>query len=254
MVLDDLRRSTPNVDLRWWYLRVGYSFADDVQRRSIAGIDAQFHVDTFREYRRVLGFTGERGIIEDIVANVEPDDVFYDVGANVGTHSCFVGQVASKVVAFEPHPPTARRLRENLELNGVRATVCERALSDHEGTAELALPADSAGEVGTGEFSLRTADGPQEAVEVSVVVGDEFVAAEGLPTPDVAKIDVEGAEERVIGGLRETLADCRLVYCEVHHEFVDVGDVVDRLEAIGFACDTGLQRGDSHTFVKARRD
>jgi len=60
--------------------------------------------------------------------------MYYDIGANVGVYTCFAGQHADRVVAFEPHEGTATRLRENVDLNDIDVTVYQTAVADYEGT------------------------------------------------------------------------------------------------------------------------
>lgn len=242
------------VDLGWWINRIRYSFASSVQRRSIGDVEAEFTAKTFREFRRLQDFTGEKNVISDILSQVSPDDTFYDIGANVGTHSCFAGQVADHVVAFEPHPDTARRLRENLDRNGVSATTYELALGDHSGTTELVQPEDTTAELGTGEFSILETDQSVESWTVEIIPGDDLIARDDLPTPDVVKIDVEGAELRVIDGLSDGLSGAKVVYCEVHPGQVDVRDVTERLQSLGFTVAKIGTREGGHSFVRGTRE
>ncbi|WP_079892107.1 FkbM family methyltransferase [Halorubrum lacusprofundi] len=74
--------------------------------------------------------------------------MYYDIGANVGVYTCFAGQHADRVVAFEPHEGTATRLRENVDLNDIDVTVYQTAVADYEGTASLAHPRRSPQELG----------------------------------------------------------------------------------------------------------
>jgi FkbM family methyltransferase len=252
-VVDGLLSSL-NVDLRWWSDRLRYPLASSSQRRSVGDVTARFAVETFREFRRVQDFTDEGPVIADLLSYVTDEDTFYDIGANVGTHSCFVGQSAKHVYAFEPHPETAERLRENLRSNDVPATVYQLALGDHEGTAELFRPADTAQQLGTGEFSLLESSESAASWSVDVIPGDVLVSRDQLPTPDVVKIDVEGAELQVIDGLADSLSETRVVYCEVHPEHVAVAAVHDQFDSLGFATELVGKRDGGHSFVRAVRE
>lgn len=241
------------IDLGWWVNRLRYSLASSTQQRSIDGVDAVFTTETFREFRRLQEFTGEESLISDILSQLSATDTFYDIGANVGTHSCFAGKIADHVVAFEPHPETASRLRENLDRNGVSATIYRVALSDHAGTTELVQPENTASELGTGEFSIVNTDRSAQSWTVDVITGDDLIARDELPTPDVAKIDVEGAELEVIDGLADSLSSARVVYCEVHPERAEVRQVIERFRSLGFTVKTLGTREGGHSFVRAVR-
>lgn len=236
-------------DLAWWVDKLRYMLGPESVGHSVAGIHAEFAVSTLREYRRARRLTGEGPVVEWLLQRVRPTDTFYDVGANIGTHSCFVGQRADTVHAFEPHPPTADRCRANLRRNDVSGTVHERALAATNETVELTLSRDVNQQLGTGQFTLAETTRPSQRVEVQQVVGDAFVAEAGLPVPDVIKIDVEGAECAVIDGLTHALDNCRVVCCEVHRDRVEPTAVATRLRDRGFTVDPVFARHDEELFL-----
>ncbi|MFP9193015.1 FkbM family methyltransferase [Natrialbaceae archaeon A-CW1-1] len=191
---------------------------------------------------------GEREMVQDLLSNVEKDDVFWDVGAHIGFHSCFAGQRVNRVEAFEPASVAAERCRKHVAANDVDASVHECALWHTNETLTLDSESAATGEGGSITVPARTGDD---------LVGDE------IPQPNVVKIDVEGAEPRVIDGMEETLIDdeCRLVYCEVHRPAetrpsvqdhgATIKEFLDSLSDLGFTVETIMDRGlDLH--VKAR--
>lgn len=193
---------------------------------------------------------GEREMARDLLSELDEDDVFWDIGAHIGFHSCLGGQRAAEVNAFEPTPNAAERATDHLATNGVEASVHKCALWDTNET--LTLDHQSAATGGSG------------SVTVSARRGDD-IASDGVSPPNVVKIDVEGAEPRVVDGMAETLADeeCRAVYCEVHRpaetrpSVVDHGSSVDEfcqsLRELGFTVETIADRGlDLH--IKAHRN
>lgn len=221
--------------------------------QSVNGTTADFNDGTFREYRRIQTLMYETDVLERVLSAISPDDIFYDIGANIGIYTCFVGQHADRVIAFEPHAETAARLRENAALNDVEATVYEYALADKAGTAPLTLPSRTPHKLGTGEFSLRSGPDSGATWEVDVVPGDQIVHRHSLPRPTVAKIDVEGAEVQTLIGLRDSLSACKMLYVEVHRDHVAVDDVVSELTAQGFESTVLRERGNT-TFLEATRD
>lgn len=202
------------------YWSVVLALADDTHSRTVAGVDAVFKITTPHEYNRFHDPTikGETDILADLLPTLESDDVFYDIGANVGLYTCFGGKKTTEgtVVAFEPHPLNVERIEENVELNGVTAKMCEVALSEDDGSASLEMDEDVTGVVG----NVSKESNGEEKIQVPIELrsGDEMVERGEIPVPDVVKIDVDGGEADVVRGLSETLshADCRRIYCEIH--------------------------------------
>lgn len=122
-----------------------YKFNGSPVTRTIDGTTASFAVSSPKEYARASTIHGERPVVADVLQTIESDDVFYDVGANVGTYTCFAGQVVDdgNVIAFEPHPANVDRLRENASLNDVQAEVRPVALSNERGPTEPAVSGEN---------------------------------------------------------------------------------------------------------------
>ena len=86
--------------------------------------------------------------------------LFLDVGANIGVYSVLIGSKmgpGSKIIAFEPNPDVAARLRRNLELNGLDAmTQVEGvALGSAESTGMLSISRRNQGRVFFGDAARR---------------------------------------------------------------------------------------------------
>jgi len=235
------------------YRHAGRTYAVDA-----SGAEARFLIPTRNEWTDLVAID-ERPVIDDLLGNLRADDVFYDVGANIGLYSCLAADVTDRpVIAFEPHPDNAARLNENAELNGADVSLFRCALADSAGEAELDLALD---EVGSAGHSLVTDDGP-DTITVPRTRGDDLIAAEGLPAPTVLKIDVEGAEHHALEGLSSTLSrpDCRLVYCETHAarlraQGVSPSDVRAQLASHGFSVtERTVREGAGETFLVAEAE
>jgi len=122
--------------------------------------------------------------------------MFVDIGANVGLFSLFVASTAraARILAIEPEPGNFARLAFNIAANpGLPITPLALALGETEGTAHIMLNARDRG--GT----RMVADGAQAGgVEVRCQPLLAVIAEAGLAGIDALKIDVEGAEDKVL--------------------------------------------------------
>jgi len=233
-----------------------YTLSDGRETHTICGRTVDFLTDSYAEFQRFRNLVGERDVIQEVLRSLEPADVFYDIGANVGMYTCFVASElgADQTVAFEPHEGNANRLVENLRHNGLDAKVVRVALSDAEGTVDLAVAGK---QVGEGEHAIATGSATQ-TIEIDANRGDALIDGRDLPEPTVVKIDIEGAEFAALEGLRTTLRkSCRLVFCEIHpRKLRDFGaaekDIHELLQSHGFETEVIHRRGEEY-FVKAER-
>lgn len=137
-----------------------------------------------------------------VAALLGPADVYVDVGTNRGQ---WIGDVVScspqgQHIAFEPIPELADVVRRRFTTVDVRAC----ALSDSSGAMSFTRFAALDGFSGL----VRRPDVTDTATEIPVRVAtldDEL----GSAVPRLVKIDVEGAEVRVLRGAQRTLAEHR---------------------------------------------
>jgi FkbM family methyltransferase len=135
-----------------------------------------------------------------MMATVKQGAVFFDIGAQAGYHTLLAAELvgaSGHVFAFEPVPVNIEHIRRHVELNGIRnVTVVESAVSDVDGTIRFS----------TGTNLLSGHISPEGNVDVPVVSLDTQIEQGLLPDPDFIKIDVEGAELKVLQGARQTLS------------------------------------------------
>ena len=147
-----------------------------------------------------------------LVDHLNPGDVIYDVGANVGYMSVLAARLvgpAGRVECFEPLPANIDVLRRNLESNDfANFAIHEVAVSDHDGHVRMSL--GDGLRMGNGQI-VQTTD--QATIEVPVQRLDGL----RLRAPQLVKVDVEGVELAVLRGMAETLAAHRpTIIVELH--------------------------------------
>ncbi len=138
---------------------------------------------------------------------LEPGMTVFDIGANIGYYVLLERRLVGpegRIVALEPAPHNLELLRRNLALNGVRnVTVLDRAVSDRPGRRRLHL-ADQ-GNLNT--FHATGSAAPHlsgRTIEVACTTVPELITEFGVP--DLIRMDVEGHEVEVLGGMIEGLA------------------------------------------------
>ena len=125
------------------------------------------------------------------------DDLFVDVGANVGVYSVLAGGACgARTIACEPIGQALRDLRRNVALNdlGNRVEIRNCAVGAAPGTVRMTDDSDTMNRV------VEGASGG--GVDVPVMTLDAILDGR---TPTLIKIDVEGYEEQVLAGAEATL-------------------------------------------------
>jgi FkbM family methyltransferase len=139
-----------------------------------------------------------------------PNDVFFDIGANVGLYTLLASQKTNSICSFEPLPANLRRLREHLALNNLsHVKVLPLALSDLDGEANFEDHADSR--------SSNTRLCSTGNAKVIVARLDTLMAEGKIPAPTVMKIDVEHAELSLLHGAERLISSSRpIIFLATH--------------------------------------
>jgi FkbM family methyltransferase len=179
------------------------------------------YISTVIYYRGWAAFEHPFPSLLEAVLVSAPDGLFFDVGANTGLYSLLSKAICRDrgVHAFEPFPPALDALRTNIALNRFAAdiVVAEAATSDETGIAELFIPTQEHGLVETSSSLSSTFKSQHsEVVPVKTIKLDDYCRQIGLGSVAVMKIDVEGAEEKVLRGAAELMArDKPIIFCEI---------------------------------------
>lgn len=162
-----------------------------------------------------------------------------DAGANIGIHTVALGHLvgpAGRVVAIEPSSENCRLLLASARENGLtNVEVHPLALDEADGWSYLI------GHIGSNAGLQSPSD--QLFVEgggwiVSTRRMDELVKGD----VDLLKLDVEGAEGRVVRGGARTIERCRpIVISEFSCEMLRRVSHIDPLEYLSFFADQGYR-------------
>ena len=168
-------------------------------------LDTAGVIDVAADVARSLVTSGEWERYESRLFStaLEEGMVAVDIGANIGLYTLEAAQkVGSKgnVIAFEPEPHNFDLLCRNIEANHFRnVTPVRKALSNQRGVARLAISPDN-----LGAHHIETSPSAGDSVEVETLSLDEYFCGRSSRI-DVIKIDAEGAEMSILGGMRGLL-------------------------------------------------
>jgi FkbM family methyltransferase len=163
---------------------------------------------------------------------LQKDDLFYDIGANVGVYTVLASKVKNtKTVCIEPLPTTYEKLIDNIQINRLDNVISLNIGLSHE-KSKLYFTTDK----DTMNGVALSSDSNKKEVDVDTL--DNLSEIYGIPK--VVKIDVEGYETNVLKGANKILTDDRLevVILELNGNGVKYGfrddDIHNNLKNIGF--------------------
>lgn len=129
---------------------------------------------------------------------LRPEDTFIDIGANIGVYTILsAGVIGADCISIEPIPDTFQRLLDNINLNRInsKVTTLNAGLAETSGKLQFTKGFSSINHVFTSTDTIN------KMIEVEVTTLDIVAANRHI---EVAKIDVEGYEGRVITGGEKT--------------------------------------------------
>ena len=171
--------------------------------------------------------------------------VAYDIGASVGIFASCLTKMPqiSAVHAFEPIPGSFKGLTErvhpyphvtchNVAVGDVNQRLKMRIIDGATDSSSFL----SLGELPRSEFSIAS-ESHEEFVPV--VRLDDYVREQRLPSPDLVKIDVQGFEDKVLRGGKETIRQARYCLLEISFRPLYEGspvfdDIYRQMRELGF--------------------
>ncbi|RZK39266.1 MAG: FkbM family methyltransferase [Pedobacter sp.] len=136
---------------------------------------------------------------------LKPNDVFFDVGANVGSYTILAsGVCGAKTFSFEPLPETFSILQKNVALNRLESLVRleNKGIGSQPGILKFSANEDTTNHV------IAADETGASYIEVPVTDLNCYYPND---QPTLIKIDVEGFETEVLNGGEKILDDERLM-------------------------------------------
>ncbi len=155
----------------------------------------------------------EKDIRNIILQNLKENNIFVDIGANIGYYSVLASKILKdkgKVISFEPVKDTFNKLMQNIKLNNINEqfTAYNCALGNKTGAENINMHKES------GHNSIvrisKSNNTSKEQIEIK-----KFDQLVNLKNKDLfIKIDVEAYEFEVLKGMENTLKNnnCKIIF------------------------------------------
>jgi len=183
----------------------------------------QFHVIKSHNYTYWNHFSRNKVVEPEIFLilkeYLKPGDVFFDIGAFVGSHSLYASRKVGRngrVFSFEPNPFNAKELRRNILLNGIEnISLFQIALGGINRKLDFCLPKRHGDKT-----SLLIKGNGVNKINIEERTLKSFVEEQRI-CPSLIKMDVEGYEYEIFKGSESYFINNKPnTICEIHLELL----------------------------------
>jgi len=219
-----------------WIMTGGRGIKKNIGAGGAFRFDYSFAFSDFQSWG-----TGHNNAFQALLEMCEGRKVVFDIGAHIGLCSMPVSRVIGEsgtVYAFEPSKTNMDCLSKNLGYNNIdNVKLMPFLVGEKSG---MKVPFHESDEVaGMNSIARYKGDDTYKITYREQVSIDDFCADHHI-IPEIIKIDVEGAESKVLRGAENVLKNCRpLIVLSVHPKHLRLlGDSVDHLknliESLGY--------------------
>jgi len=220
----------------------------------VGDVTANVNQPTLERANEIDLIQSETPYLSECLDKISSDDVFWDIGAHHGIVSILAAksEPSATVVAIEAVDENVEILNSHLRQNDVAesVTVIKDVLSNSE--EKMTFYKEDSGVAGR----HRLTNSEETENFVYTTTGEKLISNDGIPTPDIIKLDVEGAELPVLRGIGDYLHECRSIFIELHTELYDEydygeHDLTEYLKQRGFSvAELKLERGERFLIVE----
>ena len=164
----------------------------------------------------------------DFIDQIPDNQTYFDIGASNGIFALYAACKNLKVVCFEPEAANFSLLNHNTFLNSKKTRFevlnFNIGLSDESGLGSIYIEKyEPGGHLKILDSNLKRGDkefSPDFKQAVLRYKLDDFIKLTKISNPNYMKIDVDGAEQKVLNGMKTTLKDegLRKIFIELEEE------------------------------------
>jgi len=188
--------------------------------------DRKFKIDTGQNKDAWLGINNnlwENHTFDILDYFVKKDAVFMDLGSWSGVISLYISNIATTIYAIDPDPICYHELQTNIGLNpSVAEKIKTFPFAISEKKEQIRLSArNTYGQSSSSIFS-RARD-HENSLEITTLSLLQFITQEGIKHVDFIKMDVEGAEFKILPTIAAALQKMNhpTLYISFHYTYLN---------------------------------
>lgn len=212
-------------------------FRGVIKKTTYFGASFNLHIDDWIQENIYFTQDYEHAELTYLSQHLKADDVFVDIGANIGVYSLIASKLLAakgKVISFEASAKNYDRLQEHLSLNKAE-NIKAHHLAIAEKEKEITLYYD-AQEANIGMISAY-ANSNEIGEKIKAVALDDFLPNQKV---DFIKLDIEGGEYDALKGMQKLLQKQNpTLLIEIEEDIIakteyTVEDLINFLKELGY--------------------
>ena len=203
---------------------------------SLRGKEIKFNIKNLRSLWQSAGQEYIEPDLLNFIDNIEPNGIYFDIGASIGNFCLYAASKEIKVFAFEPEITNHYLLLTNSLLNEEYQKNLKSyciAIGEKHKFEEIKIEKFeiSSHQKRINDYSFNPAYS-QKTFTISL---DDFCKLENIWPTDI-KIDVDGYEEQCVGGMKENLTNGNLknIFIEIDLEQESSIKALDEIQKYKF--------------------
>jgi FkbM family methyltransferase len=195
------------------------------------------------------------------IDDMQPGEVLYDVGSNIGIYTLYAASRGVQVVAIEPVLENFHRLVQNVELNGfdkvipiytaVGSYFDTRIDNERYDFRDIIIPDDETGSSGAylGESASK------KTRKINFIELDGLIKK--IISPHYIKIDTDGSEMDIVSGAHKTFMEnfyLKSALIEVNYDKWPIYHAQGRMYYLGFIPDDKYNFMTPHSRERRQRE
>jgi len=190
---------------------------------------------------RAKTFIFEEPELIEWIDTFSKNDVFFDVGANVGCYSLYCSKFKKvKTYSFEPEINNLQLLNENIFINNLSEKCIPIPLACHNKTEinpfhiREFTKGGAINSIGRDSLFLENKSIENYCQQTLCMTLDDVIDIFNIDIPTKIKIDVDTNELQVVLGLKKYIKHVKEIYIELYKNFNEHKEVIDFLNQNGF--------------------